>query len=104
MVQEAIYGIFRHMPAATLIFRTRDAYAGGIIEIVIGSVPRPVPPSEHGFKYRLVFVRDGQRVVGYDNERGKGDHRHLGDTEKPYRFKGVAKLLEDFMRDVEASN
>lgn len=104
MVQEASYGIFRHMLAATLIFGTRDAYAGGIIEIVIWSVPRPVPPSEHGFKYRLVFVRDGQRVVGYDNERGKGDHRHLGDAEKPYRFKGVPKLLEDFMRDVEASN
>ena len=67
------------------------------------SVPRPVPPSEHGFKYRLVFVRDGVRVVGYDNERGKGDHRHLGDTERPYRFKDVPKLLDDFMRDVEAS-
>jgi hypothetical protein len=91
------------MPAATLIFRTRDAYAGGIIEIVIWSVPRPVPPSEHGFKYRLLFVRDGQRVVGYDNERGKGDHRHLGGTEKLYRFKDVPTLLEDFMRDVEAS-
>ena len=103
MVHKAIYGMLRHMPAATLIFRTRDAHAGGIIEIVIWSVPRPVPPSEHGFKYRLVFVRDGQRVVGYDNERGKGDHRHLGDTEKPYRFKDVPKLLEDFMRDVEAS-
>ena len=103
MVHETIYGILRHMPAATLIFRTRDAYAGGIIEIVIWSVPRPVPPSEHGFKYRLVFVRDGLRVVGYDNERGKGDHRHLGDIEKAYRLKDVSKLLEDFMRDVEAS-
>jgi hypothetical protein len=38
------------MPAATLVFRTRDAYAGGIIEIVIWSVPGPVPPSQHGFQ------------------------------------------------------
>jgi hypothetical protein len=91
------------MPAATLIFRTRDAYAGGIIEIVIWSVPRPVPPSQHAFKYRLAYARDGQRVVGYDNERGKDDHRHLRDTEKPYRFKDVPTLLADFMRDVEAS-
>lgn len=67
------------------------------------SVPRPVPPSEHGFKYRLVFVRDGERVVGCDNERGKGDHRHLGDSEKPYRFKDVSTLPEDFMHDMEAS-
>jgi hypothetical protein len=103
MAYNAIYGMLCHMPAATLVFRTRDAHAGGIIEIVIWSVPRPVPPSEHGFKYRLVFVRDGRRVVGYDNERGKGDHRHLDDTEKPYRFKDVTTLLEDFMRDVEAS-
>lgn len=66
-------------------------------------MPRPVPPSEHGFKYRLVFVRSGQRVVGYDNERGKGDHRHLRGTEVPYRFRDVSKLLQDFMNDVEAS-
>jgi Family of unknown function (DUF6516) len=91
------------MAAATLVFKTRDAHAGGIVEIVIWSVPRPVPPSEHGFKYRLVFVRDGQRVVGYDNERGKGDHRHLRDTEVPYRFKDVSTLLQDFMSDVEKS-
>ena len=70
---------------------------------MIWSVPRPVPPSEHGFKYRLVFVRAGLRVAGYDNQRGKGDHRHLGDIEKPYRFKDVPTLLEDFMRSVEAS-
>ena len=49
------------MAAATLVFRTRDAHAGGIIEMVIWALPRPVPPSEHGFKYRLVFVRDGER-------------------------------------------
>jgi hypothetical protein len=70
MVRKAIYGIRHRMPAATLIFRTRDAYAG-IIEIVIWSVSQPVPPSGHGFKYRLVFVRDGERVVGYANERGR---------------------------------
>jgi len=46
------------MLAATLVFKTRDAHADGIIEIVIWAVPRRVPPSERGFKYRLVFVRD----------------------------------------------
>ena len=70
---------------------------------MVWTVPKPVPPSDHGFKYRLVFVRDGERVVGYDNERGKGDHRHLGDAEKSYRFVDAATLLSDFMRDVEAS-
>lgn len=69
--------------------------------MVVWRVPDPVPPSEHPFKYRLVFVRDGKRVAGYDNERGKGDHRHAGKTEKPYAFVDEAKLLEDFWHDVK---
>lgn len=91
------------MAEATLVFRTRDAHAGGLIEIVVWAVPKPVPPSDHGFKYRLAFVRDGQRLVGYDNERGKGDHRHIGAVETPYTFVDVPTLLADFMRDVEDS-
>lgn len=87
------------MPNAALVFKSRDTFAGGVVEMVIWAVP----PSEHGFKYRLVFVRDGQRLVGYDNERGKGDHRHLGALEVPYTFRGVEVLIADFMRDVEAA-
>ena len=89
---------------AQLVTRFKDVTPeGDVIELVVWRVPAPVHPSEHGFKYRLVFVRDGQRIVGYDNERGKGDHRHLRDTEMPYRFKDVSTLLRDFMSDVEKS-
>jgi hypothetical protein len=70
--------------------------------MVVWQTPEPVPPSEHKFKYRLVYVRDGQRVVGYDNERGKGDHKHLGAREMRYRFKCGAQLIADFLADVEA--
>ena len=69
--------------------------------MVVWRLPRPVPPSEHGFKYRLVYIVEGVRVVGYDNERGKGDHRHIGDTEAPYTFVDVPTLTADFMADVE---
>lgn len=69
--------------------------------MVIWQLPAPVSPSEHAFKYRLVFVRNGERVVGYDNERGKGDHRHLGKTEVPYRFVDETRLLNDFWQDVK---
>lgn len=86
---------------ATLLYREKRTHAGGIIEMVIWQVPEPVPPSEHPFKYRFVYVRDGQRLVGYDNERGKGDHKHLGDTETSYRFVDETRLLEDFWRDVK---
>ena len=70
--------------------------------MVVWQVPEPVPPSEHPFKYRLVFVRDGERVVGYDNERGKGDHKHLGQRELRYKFVDIDTLIADFLRDVEA--
>lgn len=90
------------LPDATLILKTRDALAGGLVEMVVWALPQPVPPSEHAFKCRLVYVRDGQRLVGYDNERGKGDHKHLGTQDVPYVFQGVEALLADFLRDVEA--
>jgi Family of unknown function (DUF6516) len=89
------------MPKAALVFKDRRNFAAGIIELVVWAVPRPVPPSEHGFKYRLVYVVGGVRVVGYDNERGKGDHRHLRGAELAYRFVDVQTLLADFMADVE---
>ena len=68
------------------MLRTRTQVHGGVVEMVVWRVPQPVPPSAHGFKYRLVFVREGQRLVGYDNERGKGDHKHLRDVQVNYTF------------------
>lgn len=85
---------------ADLLYRERRTYAGGVVELVVWRVPEAVPPSEHPFKYRLVFVRDGKRLVGYDNERGKGDHRHLGKIEQSYLFVDEIRLLEDFWQDV----
>ena len=74
---------------------------GSILEVVIWKVPKPVPPTEHGYKYRAVYVVDGVRIVGFDNERGKGDHRHIDGKEAPYAFTGVDQLLEDFIATVE---
>jgi Family of unknown function (DUF6516) len=42
----------------------------------------------------------GRRLVGYDNERGKGDHRHIEGREEPYRFRGWEALIDDFLGDV----
>ncbi|HXW23568.1 MAG TPA: DUF6516 family protein [Xanthobacteraceae bacterium] len=72
------------------------------VEIVIWRVPRPLLSSAHGFKYRLAFVVDGVCVLRYDNEPGKGDHRHAGDKEEPYAFTTYDALLTDFWNDVKA--
>lgn len=89
------------MPEARLLLRTRTSAHGGVVEMTVWSVPLPVPPSQHAFKYRLVFVRNRQRLVGYDNERGKGDHKHIGGQEHKYRFTDIDTLLRDFLDDVE---
>lgn len=86
---------------ASLIRRIKEVYGQGVIEGVIWEVPKPVPPSAHRIKYRLVYVVEGKRLVGYDNERGKGDHKHIGAVEAPYRFKDVPTLIRDFLRDVK---
>ena len=74
---------------------------GSILEIVIWKVPKPVPSTEHGYKYRAVYVVNGVRVVGFDHERGKGDHCHMDGKELPYAFASVDQLLEDFIAAVE---
>jgi len=90
---------------AELIVRERYPHkAGGFAEIVIWQVPKPVPPCTHLFKYRLVFILNGIRVVGFDNERGKGDHYHFGGVERPYVFSSIATLLADFDTTVDRWN
>ncbi|NVO05725.1 MAG: hypothetical protein HXX19_07200 [Rhodoferax sp.] len=89
--------------AARLITRFKDVTPdGALLEVVVWKVPEPVPPTGHGYKYSAVYIVDGVRVVGFDNERGKGDHCHLDGKQTPYHFTGVAQLLEDFIAAVAA--
>jgi hypothetical protein len=94
--------ILANMPAE-LIHRFRDVTAEGhLIEMVVWRVPAPVPPATHGLKYRLAYIVNGKRVVGFDNERGKGDHCHLDGQERDYLFVSLDQLIEDFIREVES--
>jgi len=74
-----------------------------IIEIVLWRLPRPTPDRPHGLKYRLYYGRRGVCLVRYDNETGKGDHRHVRGRETPYEFKSVEQLRRDFERDVKTA-
>ena len=86
---------------AELLFHQRIDYADGVIvEMVLWRVPSSVPPSAHDLKYSLFCGRPGIREVGYDNERGKGDHRHFRGIETGYAFSTVEQLTADFTSDV----
>lgn len=87
---------------ATRIFYDKTVMPdGAVVELVIWQLPKTDTERLHGLKYRLFYGRNGVRLVGYDNERGKGDHKHLGDVESRYRFVSVEKLITDFLTDVE---
>jgi hypothetical protein len=86
---------------AELLFRQRIDYDdGAIVEMVLWRVTSPVSPSPHNLKYSLFYGRPGIREVGYDNERGKGDHRHFKNVEKAYDFSTVERLMADFWSDI----
>jgi len=87
---------------AELLQRDRfDFDDGTFVEMVIWRVAEPVPGSSHRYKYRLFYGRAGKRLVGYDNERSKGDHRHVDGREDSYPFTDVEALVRDFLEDVE---
>ena len=89
------------MKAALLIHERMFFADGHLIEIKVWRVQEPVRASHHGLKYSLFYGRPGVRIVGYDNERGKGDHRHYKQREQSYDFVSIEKLLDDFKADVE---
>ena len=88
------------MGTAREIIRYKKERGGRIIEVVVWHLSEPMPGSSHPYKYRLFFGKaDGSCIVRYDNERGKGDHRHVADAEEPYAFSTLRKLIEDFEAD-----
>jgi len=86
---------------ATLIFYRKNIEPNGdIVEMRIWKIPRSKRlPS--GLKYSLVYIREGQRIIGYDNAEGKGHHRHYRHKEFAYDFRDVDNLIKDFYEDVE---
>jgi len=72
-----------------------------IVERVVWQLPKVNAERPHGLKYRLYCgTLDGRCVVRYDNEAGKGDHRHYGEIEEHYGFTTLSALLMDFRHDI----
>ncbi|WP_275099308.1 toxin-antitoxin system TumE family protein [Sedimenticola hydrogenitrophicus] len=92
---------------AELLFKDKYIYRDGAIrEMVIWRLPAADAGRPHGLKYRLYYGQSGQCLVRYDNEQGKGDHRHYGDgegneREEDYAWISVQQLMADFKGDIE---
>jgi uncharacterized protein DUF6516 len=87
---------------AKLIYRNKIVTEEYITEYVIWALPRVTTDRPHGLKYRLYHgTRSGKCIVRYDNESGKGDHKHILDREVHYHFKDVEQLMDDFKDDIE---
>ena len=90
---------------AVQLVRTHVALsASAFAELVLWQLPKLVAGSAHSFKYRLAYVVNGVRVLRYDNEVGKGDHRHFGGKESLYKFSTPEQLIADFHRDIARWN
>jgi hypothetical protein len=97
--QESMGYIIPYMASERIFYRKNVRSDGSIVEMKIWEVPK-TKDKPFGYSYSLVFVRDGKRIIGYDNGEGKGDHKHCGNRECPYEFKGMDVLIEDFYMDV----
>jgi hypothetical protein len=88
---------------ARLIYREKYIYSDGAIrEMILWQLPKRTSERPHGLKYRLYYgLSDGTCIIRYDNETGKGDHRHTQHGEEQYHFTDVETLLADFLADIE---
>ena len=89
------------MKAELLLHERHQVTEDSFAELRIWRVPSPVQASRHQYKYSLAYVVAGKCVLRYDNEAGKGDHRHFGGRESAYTFTDPERLLADFWADVD---
>lgn len=87
---------------AELLFKTRLIVAVScFVDIKIWRVPKPVRASSHDIKYSLALIADGICVLRYDNEVGKGDHKHVDGREIAIAYSDLQRLQDDFWKDVD---
>lgn len=86
--------------AELVLKEQRDVLPNSFVQQIIWRVPVPVLGCTHHYKYRLAYIVAGKCVLRYDNERGKGDHRHFVEIESDYEFISLERLNADFDADV----
>lgn len=87
---------------ATLVIDRKETFEdGSIVQALVWELPIPQKGSSHRYKYRLYYGRGGECLIRFDNEQGKGDHKHILGTEKSYVFTDIRTLLKDFRSEIE---
>jgi len=97
-------GILSNMQARLLLALCIALTEKSFAEMVLWELPAPLPGSSHGYKYRLAYVVEGECALRFDNETGKGDHRHVKDVESRYAFRGPERLVADFFAEIARWN
>lgn len=84
-----------------MLIRRKSQLGDGVsVERVLWLLPMPARGSVHPYKYRYALIADDVCVLRYDNEAGKGDHKHIDGKQYTYRFIDADALLADFLEDV----
>ena len=91
--------MFSNMKAKSIVDDRHNLDDSSFAEIVVWEVPKPLRGSTHHYKYRLALIIEDVCVLRYDNEAGKGDHRHVRDRQETYAFTDLETLISDFWRD-----
>ena len=94
-------GIISNMKATSLLKQRVAISENAFVEMFVWEIPNPLSGRNHLYKYRLALVVNQVCIMRYDNEPGKGDHKHIGEEEFEYNFTTAEKLIEDFWKDVE---
>ena len=87
--------------ATLVIDRKITLEDGSILQAVVWELPIPLKGSLHRYKYRLYYGHHGECLVRFDNEQGKGDHKHIMGAEIPYAFQDISTLLKDFRNEID---
>ena len=101
MTVASCVGTISNMKAVLLLDERHVVAENAFVELVVWRLGARLPGSGHDFKYRLTLVVGERCVLRYDNESGKGDHRHVGKKENPYVFSTPQRLLDDFWSEVD---
>lgn len=93
--------IIYNMKAQLLLKQRLVLSESTFAEIVIWQLPAPLEGSVHDYKYRLAYVVNGDCVLRYDNEVGKGNHLHINEQEIVYNFVSTEQLIDDFFAQIK---